>query len=188
MVDIFFSADTHIDHGGIFIDKDTGEVVRRGALRFRPQFCDLDEMNETIIERWNSVVGKHDIVWHLGDFGFKIKRFRYWLSRLNGSIHLILGNHDPDWPATKIKDVGFASIRQAHYLKIGEDKVYLHHYACRTWRSSYRGSYHLYGHSHGDIEDFNRSTDVGVDAWDFYPVPWSMVKERLKDRPITNHH
>jgi len=170
----FFSSDTHFYH--------------LGALRFRPQFRYLDEMHETIIFRWNSVVSPHDNVWHLGDFSFDIKKIPYLLSRLNGSIHLILGNHDPDWPATKIKNMGFASIRQAHYLRVGEDRAYLHHYACRTWRRSCHGSYHFYGHSHGDIPDYNRSTDVGVDAWDFYPVSWDTLKEKLSPRQYTNHH
>lgn len=171
---VFFTSDTHYDH--------------RGALRFRPQFQSLDQMNNHITERWNSVVGKGDTVYHLGDFGFDERRFKYWLNKLNGQVHLILGNHDPEWPCNKIKDIGFASIRESRYIKVEGVKIYLHHYACRTWRSSVHGSYHLYGHSHGDIDDYNRSTDVGVDAWNFYPVPFKKIHARLSERPVTNHH
>ena len=32
------------------------------------------------------------------------------------------------------------------------------------WNGSHKGVIHLYGHSHGSIEDFNKSMDVGIDA------------------------
>lgn len=52
-------------------------------------------MNEAIINNWNSVVGKYDVVYVLGDFALcgkdKIIEFG---NRLNGRKRLILGNHD----------------------------------------------------------------------------------------------
>jgi len=52
-------------------------------------------MNNVLMEKWNNKVSPEDIVIHLGDFGFKsieeIKRIR---KRLNGTIVLLLGNHD----------------------------------------------------------------------------------------------
>ena len=33
-------------------------------------FKDTNEMNEYIIQKWNSVVKENDIVYHLGDVGF----------------------------------------------------------------------------------------------------------------------
>lgn len=64
-------------------------------------FQDVDDMTEVLIERWNSVVKKGDYVYHLGDFfmgcptNAREDSKRDWiLSRLNGRITLILGNHD----------------------------------------------------------------------------------------------
>ena len=51
-------------------------------------------MNEALITNWNNVVKPNDTVFHLGDFAFGGSYI--WnnvLSRLNGNIHLILGNH-----------------------------------------------------------------------------------------------
>lgn len=51
-------------------------------------------MNEKLIENWNNVVPKDGIVFHLGDFAFGGSQL--WndvLSKLNGHIYLILGNH-----------------------------------------------------------------------------------------------
>jgi len=53
-------------------------------------------MNEALIENWNKTVGVEDTVYVLGDFAMgdrsKVPEF---LSRLNGDITLIYGNHDP---------------------------------------------------------------------------------------------
>ena len=53
----FFTGDQHFDHANI--------------IRFcnRP-FTSVEEMNETIIENWNSIVSNKDDVYCLGDFAF----------------------------------------------------------------------------------------------------------------------
>ena len=84
---IFFTSDTHFWHDNI--------------IKFcnRP-FNSIEEMNDTIIENWNKVVGKNDIVFHLGDFCFcGSDKFKDIIERLNGYIYLILGNHD--WKTIK---------------------------------------------------------------------------------------
>lgn len=54
---IYFIADTHFNHTNII------KYCKR-------PFKDANEMNEYIIEKWNSVVKDDDIVYHLGDVGF----------------------------------------------------------------------------------------------------------------------
>ena len=78
---IWFTSDTHFGHKNI--------------INFceRP-FKDTDEMDEFIINNWNSKINKDDIVFHLGDFAFASnKRWQELICRLNGKIYLILGNH-----------------------------------------------------------------------------------------------
>lgn len=51
-------------------------------------------MDEALINNWNSVVKKNDIVFDLGDFAFAPNwRWKEVLERLNGYHYLILGNH-----------------------------------------------------------------------------------------------
>ncbi len=89
MRDIWVTSDTHFGHANIlhFTDSD-GQLVR-------PGFTSVDDMNQTMVDRWNSVVRPGDIVYHLGDvfFGDKVAFQSLW-ARLNGRKRLIVGNHD----------------------------------------------------------------------------------------------
>jgi len=88
--DIWIISDTHLNHRNIlgFTDHVTGKPIR-------PGFDNIAEMNEYIIEQWNSLVKKGDRVIHCGDvfFGPKEEFLPMW-KRLHGSKQLILGNHD----------------------------------------------------------------------------------------------
>lgn len=78
----FFTSDTHFYHSNII------------WFCNRP-FANVEQMNEAMIRNWNSVVGQDDVVFHLGDFC--LGGSAEWimiLDRLNGHIHLVLGNHD----------------------------------------------------------------------------------------------
>lgn len=57
-------------------------------------FSSVEEMDETIIERWNAVVKHDDYVYHLGDVIFDTRKTASIFTRLNGKKRLILGNHD----------------------------------------------------------------------------------------------
>lgn len=73
---IFFTSDTH------FSQKRTLELSKR-------PFKSVEEMDQTIIDNWNSVVKPNDTVYHLGDFGNANIR-----KKLNGHIRLITGNYE----------------------------------------------------------------------------------------------
>ena len=84
-------------------------------------------------------------------------------------------------PSTSSASDRFVWIKDYFGLKVGEQKVYLCHYAFRTWNQMHRGSWHLYGHSHGTLPELetSRSFDVGVDCWDFSPVSFEEVSARM---------
>jgi calcineurin-like phosphoesterase family protein len=87
----FIVADTHFRHENII--KYSG----------RP-FKTVEEMDEQMIKRWNSRVGKDDLVIHLGDFALgnkeEVSEIR---NKLNGNIILLKGNHDH----RSIREAGF---------------------------------------------------------------------------------
>lgn len=154
---LFSTADTHFGHGGAL------------GLYRRP-FGSVREMDTAMVERWNDTVDPDDEVWHLGDFAVRrpAAEMNEILAGLNGRIHLIVGNNDgPDTASLP----GFASVQ--HYAELATDKVrlVLCHYPFRSWNGMNRGAINLHGHSHGRLKPVPRQIDVGVDVWDFRPVP-----------------
>lgn len=148
-------------------------------------------MDETIISNWNSIVTPGDEVYHLGDFAFNKRSDKVdeILRRLNGQVHLIYGNHDKG-PMKQAK--GFVTKSDIKRVKVGDTRLILCHYAMRVWNQSHRGTYHLYGHSHGTLlDDPNAlSCDVGVDCWNFTPVSIEQIKEVMSKKtfkPIDHH-
>lgn len=91
---VFFTSDTHYNHANI-CSATTKWDFSKGERTFR-RFTSLEEMNKTLVDNINEVVGEEDILFHLGDWSFggidKIWEFRKQIKCKN--IHLILGNHD----------------------------------------------------------------------------------------------
>ena len=65
----------------------------QAILKYRTQFATLDEMHDTIINNWNSVVTPQDKVYILGDVAWD-KQALVLLNSMNGKKVLIMGNHD----------------------------------------------------------------------------------------------
>lgn len=157
-------------------------------------------MNEAIISNYNAVVGPDDIVYHLGDFAFEKDRSRleWMLGRLNGSKHLIWGNHDNLLKSVKWKD-HFYTAADLRMITVPaesnngiDQEIVMCHYAMRVWNKSHYGSWMLHGHSHGTLPDDPKilSCDVGVDCWNFTPVSMEQLGERMKKKlwvPIDHH-
>lgn len=165
---VFFTADHHFGHEGII------------RMCGRP-FASVREMDDTLVANWNAVVRPADEVWHLGDFAHRIepKRMRAIFSRLNGSKHLVIGNHD----ASETLALPWASQRQIAELRVEDVRVVLCHYAMRVWPGQHRGTIHLFGHSHGRLSGTSVSIDVGVDRWNFMPVDLVQLTAALKELP-----
>jgi calcineurin-like phosphoesterase family protein len=161
----FFTADNHFGHENII------------GMCNRP-FATVDEMDRAMIAAWNEVVAKGDVVWHVGDFAFRceLRRKRAIFSQLNGSKHLVPGNHDDK----DTLSLGWASIGQIREIVVDGQKVVLCHYGMRTWPGVHRGAIHLYGHSHGSLPGNAQCSDVGVDVWNFRPVTLPVILTALE--------
>ena len=80
---IFFIADLHLGHDNIC----EYEGPNRGGSKT------IEEHDDWIVYQWNSVVRNTDLTWVLGDVAFSHEGLAK-MKRMNGSKHLILGNHD----------------------------------------------------------------------------------------------
>jgi calcineurin-like phosphoesterase family protein len=157
----FFTADTHFNHANII------------KYCNRP-FKDVTEMNEVMIKNWNAVVKSNDSVYHIGDFAFG--DCKSILDRLNGKITMIVGSHDRDVWACKWR---FQDIGKLIEIRIDSQLIVLCHYAMRVWSASHYNTWHLFGHSHGQLEPFGKSFDVGVDTNDFKPYSFEEVCKKM---------
>ena len=54
----------------------------------------------------------------------------------------------------------------------------------RVWHQSFRGAWHLYGHSHGKLPEdpASLSMDVGVDTRGFEPWHFDEIKTRMEQK------
>lgn len=193
---IFFTSDFHLFH--------------QNVLKFdnRP-FNDIHEMHISIEEGWNEVVGPDDTVIYIGDLSFARGDDKLFVEgmmyNLNGTIHYVMGNHDKLEDIKKISK--FSSIQD--YLEVRvkhnqpnpnlngaliktETLFCCMHYPIFEWNKKHHGSYHLHGHSHGNIYngdekgyyDGRRVMDVGCMLHDYKPVSYKTVIDKLGSIPL----
>lgn len=183
MGDLFFASDTHFGHANII------------KYANRP-YESVEEMNEALIDNWNSVVGKQDDIWHLGDIAWWNRKsdvpLTKLLGRLNGRKHLALGNHDEGLPTDALED-NFVEIVNYKEIRMNRQKMILCHYPIFSWNGMYKGSWMLHGHCHGNINYANENTtrlDVGVDVHNWTPVSFEGIVDILGDKVFeaVDHH
>ena len=110
------------------------------------------------------------------------KNLEDWFNALHGKKILIVGNHDSK-ACLKLPWKEVCEVKQIRYKG---HRIWLSHYAHRTWPNSYHGALHLYGHSHGMLADYRRSMDVGVDVHEFKPISGDQVVEMLKNKETSS--
>lgn len=183
---IFFTSDTHFCHANII------------KLCGRP-FNDVKEMNEVLIENWNNTVGPNDIIYHLGDFCFAgSAEWHSILGRLNGRIHLIIGNHDEKNLRQGYEQLFERIVPQARLFIEGYN-VYLNHYPFMCYPGYKPYTIQLFGHIHSSHSKFDgldaviakkslqpSQYDVGVDWNNFTPISWREVIEKIKYQKENN--
>ena len=164
MINTFFIGDTHFGHKNI--------------IGFnRPEFDDLAEMHECMIERWNAVVRPKDIVYHLGDFAFGKTWVPAIAPQLNGTKHLILGNHEH-------KDI---DIYKYDFKKLfgctGYKQCILTHIPIHP-QQFFRWKLNIHGHVHHKDEELmndRRYFNVCADHINLTPIAWEDIKAQRKE-------
>lgn len=175
MAETFVISDTHFTHKNIitFLNKDGSKV--------RP-FDSVEEMDEYMIEKWNSVVRPQDKVIHLGDVVINRSALKI-LSRLNGKKKLIAGNHD----IFRLEEY------QEYFYDIKAYRVFdgfvMSHIPIHT-SSLGRWNGNIHGHLHsgqvyndqGDIDPRYLCMSVEQPHVNYTPVPWYRVKEIISSQ------
>lgn len=184
----FWTSDLHLNHARI--------------LELCPErpWADVQAMNRGLIDAWNDAVGPEDDVWVVGDFAMgSIHDSLQLVPALNGRKILVPGNHDRCSPAyphrrDRVRDwemaylqAGFWAIQEPgrqvvagvlcnvnHFPYPGpEDPRYRSQFD--RFRTPDDGLPLIHGHVHTAWRVNGRMLNVGVDVWDFRPVPETLL-------------
>jgi calcineurin-like phosphoesterase family protein len=187
----WFTADLHFGHKRII------------ELCDRP-FDNVDDMDRQLIQRWNQYIEPGDNVYVLGDFALgHLDTTLGYLPQLNGTKHLILGNHDrafsgfhkpgggrthEQW-GERYLEAGFHSLAYEWWLDVDRVALRMTHfpYVGDSQDTERFVEYRpepceeqllLHGHVHAAWKvrlDPRPQLNVGVDVWDYYPVSLPQV-------------
>lgn len=185
----FVTADSHFGHAKSL------SFLQPDGSPLRP-FSSCEEMDETMVERWNATVGKKDTIYHLGDVIIPRSSLSI-LGRLNGRKILIKGNHDQhvklsEW-AKYFEDVRGAFFHPGDSTMRG-GLIFTHvpvHPSCLS--GHYWGNVHGHLHCHQIIDDGKvdrRYYNACVERHNFAPVELEDIKAFFKghDRKADVQH
>lgn len=145
----FITSDLHLGHEKII------------SYCERP-FKHIDEMDDALIDNWNSVVNWDDTVLHVGDFSFG--NSQNYINRLNGNIIFIKGNHD---------DVNLTRIENLHF-NYGGLNIFMVHDPALAFISPTK--HIICGHIHNLFKELKQKKsnkhiiNAGTDVWNYTPV------------------
>lgn len=180
MKNVWFTSDFHLSHDKPFLWEPRG-------------FSNIKEMNEAIVENWNSVIKPDDDVYNLGDLALNdMDEAAQYLKQLNGRHWWIFGNHDSqekiDYLIDEVPNLYPAGY--AWVLHPGKYKLYLSHYPALT--SNYddkKFSHHvinLHGHTHQRTNWLHADNPfmyhIGVDSHNYTPVNLDEVITDIRNR------
>lgn len=167
----YYIADLHFGHTNV--------------LEFdnRP-FENIEEHDKVLIENWNSRVTKNDHIYIIGDFAYRNKKTEDWyLERLNGRKHLIIGNHDKKLLKNEAAMKHFESVDQILHVTDGNHQICVCHYPIAEWFGYYKGHHHIYGHIHNkksEVSKFmlsqERAFNAGCMLYGYVPVTFEELR------------
>ena len=165
---IYLCSDLHFCHNKEFLYGPRG-------------FSSIQEHDEAIVRRWNSIITDDDIVYVLGDIMMGAGEYGItYLRQLKGQIKIIPGNHDGDRKLTEYTKLDNVEILPLSYLlKYRKKLFYLSHYPTLTSnydddKNVWQRVINICGHAHtkDPFADFDKGFiyHVEMDAHNCYPV------------------
>jgi calcineurin-like phosphoesterase family protein len=200
MSNVFYTSDLHIGHrlvaGLRGFWKDT-------SVPLDEREPDVEAHDAWIAQNWQQVVKPGDQVFVLGDISINGGQHALdWMDSVNGTKHLISGNHDPVHPQNRksIKVMrhwldSFETIQPFLRRKLEGKTVLLSHFPYESWgegpnrpgvsrMNQYRlpemGDLLLHGHTHTQEVAHGKQYHVGLDAHDLQLVPQDTILEWVR--------
>ena len=167
----FVIADLHFGHENII------------KYESRP-FANVDEMNNRLIELWNSTVTDDDFVYVLGDFTLsrRVDVIKNLVNQLHGKKILIMGNHDTRKPKDYI-ECGF-EVATRKPMMVDPGVILMHE---PLDNPSFIAPNYLYffGHVHSSktlMDEYSNCMCVSVERIDYTPINLDKCIHKLKTK------
>ena len=111
-------------------------------------------MEREIISRWNRKVNDDDDIYILGDVFYHYKNDKaQFLQKLNGKLHLIVGNHDYEMLNNETALARFESVHNLKRIIDDGRMVVVCHFPIASWNMKDHRAYHVFGHIHSKINE-----------------------------------
>jgi calcineurin-like phosphoesterase family protein len=188
---IWFTSDLHFCHNNI--------------LNYEPDsrpFNTIEEMNETLVQKWNDKVSTEDTVYVLGDLSMgRVEVAIEYIKRLNGKIILIRGNHDTPKRIEAYKEIGI-EVHDIFYLPYKGRYFILCHFPIaneefiRMVIEDNSEVVNLYGHVHSNapVGYKDGTYHVGVDTNRLAPISIEQIwnecwpEKQMKQPEVKAYH
>lgn len=181
---VWYASDLHLGHS------------RVASLR---NFASPDDHDAHLIRNWNRYVEPGDIVWVLGDVTLSASHL-HKVAALNGTKHLITGNHDAVFPHHRDSHKHqrewlryFESVQSFARRRADDVEFLMSHFPYSGDRGEERyvqyrlrdeGALLLHGHLHSPFarqpDAYPRQVHVGLDAWGMAPAEEHSVLALLR--------
>jgi len=160
-----------------FVTADTHFGETRMQILGRP-FTSRDDMIKKLVSLYNSVVGKNDEVFIVGDVCYKDKSLLHIVKKLNGHKTLIRGNHDSIFTDDELLGVFDDVIKDGGGINLKIDGIpcYITHYPTRGKQNRFN----LVGHIHSAWKYQLNMFNIGIDCNCFLPVNLNTIPFHLE--------
>lgn len=159
---------------------------RIGAIeQYARNFNDVEQMDEFMIQQWNSVVSEDDLVYVVGNFAWDPESAEFAIKRLNGTIIIMEGKWDrasKDLVDKLGSKIGVAYVEEA--IKYVQDiNICLSYWPLSDWPHREDGAISVIGIPKGQFNTNHeiKRVNVACDYWDFKPVDIRKVIQLFSD-------
>lgn len=159
---------------------------RENAIKlYNRPFPSVEEMNKTLIDSWNSVVGPEDKVYVLGNLAWDPESGESAINKLNGDIISIPGEYDKaieelDSVKNNLSNLEYAPFDIEFIHEIGAAVSY---WPMLEWPLKSKGIPSVIGYPGDEYKSDHKKNIINCncDLWDYKPIEISKILDLFKD-------
>jgi calcineurin-like phosphoesterase family protein len=163
---VYFISDLHLGH----------ERLCKGLRQMS-----AEESDELIINNWNKIVKKKDVVYILGDIVMEDpKKVEGYLNRLHGIKYIIGGNHDTRKVCQKYQELNIPVMGCVEYKGFICTHIPIHPNEVKFFKGNIHGHIHLKGKLDESVynptDPIGRYYNVNCEFHNYTPIPFEKIE------------